>query len=344
MNMQAPGPLLKVGELAVHAGLTVRTLHHYDSIGLLRPSSRSDAGYRLYNRADVARLHAIQTLRRMSLPLSEISELLAGETCSLPAVIARQLKVLEQEIARATELHERLSTMQVVMAGGGEPGLDDWLASLSLMGTYEQYFTTDELKRIFERWPVTQADWPPLLQSVRDAMARGIPPDSIELQPLAQRWMDLAARWMSGEIDLLRRWGRMLREHPALSSRSGADRELLEYIHQAVQLRLSTLEKYLTAEEINRIDKTLEQEWRAIDAAAEELMRIEVPPHTPPAQVLARQWNELFDRLVRNDAALRAKLVAAYAKEPLLQAGAIMGPKVRRYLLQATETLDPHAT
>lgn len=47
--------MLKVGELARRSGLTVRTLHHYDSIGLLKPSGRSDAGYRLYNRDDVAR-------------------------------------------------------------------------------------------------------------------------------------------------------------------------------------------------------------------------------------------------------------------------------------------------
>lgn len=52
--------MLKVGELARRAGLAVRTLHHYDSIGLLKPSGRSAAGYRLYNRDDVARLHQVQ--------------------------------------------------------------------------------------------------------------------------------------------------------------------------------------------------------------------------------------------------------------------------------------------
>ena len=55
--------LLKVGELAKRSGLTVRALHHYDSIGLLHPSGRSESGYRLYSRDDVARLHGIQTLR-----------------------------------------------------------------------------------------------------------------------------------------------------------------------------------------------------------------------------------------------------------------------------------------
>lgn len=52
--------LLSVGELAKRSGLTIRTLHHYDSIGLLVPSSRSDAGYRLYDRPNIERLHRIR--------------------------------------------------------------------------------------------------------------------------------------------------------------------------------------------------------------------------------------------------------------------------------------------
>ena len=69
--------LLRVGELARRAGLTVRTLHHYDEIGLLQPSGRSASGYRLYSQADVQRLHAIQTLRHLGLALADIAGLLA---------------------------------------------------------------------------------------------------------------------------------------------------------------------------------------------------------------------------------------------------------------------------
>ncbi|MGE4539008.1 MAG: MerR family DNA-binding transcriptional regulator [Desulfovibrio sp.] len=50
---------LRIGELARKSGLTVRALRHYDAIGLLTPSGRSDAGYRLYDRKDVMRLHAM---------------------------------------------------------------------------------------------------------------------------------------------------------------------------------------------------------------------------------------------------------------------------------------------
>ncbi len=80
--------LLKVGELAKRTGLTVRALHHYDSIGLLRPSGRSEGGYRLYNREDVARLHGIQTLRQMGVPLADVAQLLDGGASSLPAILA----------------------------------------------------------------------------------------------------------------------------------------------------------------------------------------------------------------------------------------------------------------
>jgi DNA-binding transcriptional MerR regulator len=83
--------MLKVGELAAAAGLTVRTLHHYDSIGLLRPSARSDAGYRLYARDDVARLQQIQALRSFGMGLADIGLYLDSPAGSPLAVVERQL-------------------------------------------------------------------------------------------------------------------------------------------------------------------------------------------------------------------------------------------------------------
>jgi DNA-binding transcriptional MerR regulator len=78
--------LLKIGELAKRTGLTVRALHHYDAIGLLSPSARSDAGYRLYNEADIARLHRILALRRFGLALADIGTTLTrpDRTCRWP--------------------------------------------------------------------------------------------------------------------------------------------------------------------------------------------------------------------------------------------------------------------
>lgn len=63
----------KVGELAAETGLTVRTLHHWDELGLLTPSERTGAGYRLYSDADVRRLYRIVALRGLGLSLESSS-------------------------------------------------------------------------------------------------------------------------------------------------------------------------------------------------------------------------------------------------------------------------------
>jgi DNA-binding transcriptional MerR regulator len=74
--MDEPGTLT-VGTLARMAGVTVRTLQHYDEIGLLTPSGRSEAGYRRYTSADVGRLQQILFYRELGFGLDQVGEALA---------------------------------------------------------------------------------------------------------------------------------------------------------------------------------------------------------------------------------------------------------------------------
>ena len=67
---------LKVGELAKRTGLTVRALHHYDEIGLLKPSLHTEAGYRLYTADDVARLQRVLSLRQLGFSLEQVRDCL----------------------------------------------------------------------------------------------------------------------------------------------------------------------------------------------------------------------------------------------------------------------------
>src|SRR3954470_25008057 len=67
-----------VGDLARLTGVTVRALHHYDEIGLVRPSERTAAGYRLYSDADVHRLQQVLLFRELGLPLDELAEAIDG--------------------------------------------------------------------------------------------------------------------------------------------------------------------------------------------------------------------------------------------------------------------------
>jgi DNA-binding transcriptional MerR regulator len=93
------GQDLRIGEVARLAHITVRTLHHYDRIGLMRASGRSEAGYRLYTEQDLERLQAVLLYRELGFGLSEIRALLAA-----PGFDRREaLRAQRAQLARRSE-------------------------------------------------------------------------------------------------------------------------------------------------------------------------------------------------------------------------------------------------
>jgi DNA-binding transcriptional MerR regulator len=338
--------LLKVGELARRTGLTVRTLHHYDEIGLLAPSGRSEAGYRLYSQDDVQRLHGIQTMRQMGLALSDIGELLAGEGMAPERIIGQQIRALDQQITQATELRGRLTMLRDGLMAGAEPDMGNWLEALALMTTYGKYFSSAELKQIFTNWNLIEADWLVVKDLVRSAMDRQLPPDSPEVQALAYRWMALMLHWMGGDLDLLERWGHMFRTEPSTQGRNHAPPgDMIEFTEAAIKLRMALLEKYLTRDDLRRLGHVPYTKWAALEADVQQLLRDQVPVGSPQALAAAARWNGLFDTLCDNDPELRHKLFTASASEPLLAAGSALSAPVRQYLRESwsQKVLDPHA-
>jgi DNA-binding transcriptional MerR regulator len=91
---------MNVGEVAALAGVTVRTLHHYDRIGLLSPSERTPAGYRRYTPSDLDRLHQVLVYRELGFPLEEIATLLDDPTADPLAHLRRQLALLRDRLDR----------------------------------------------------------------------------------------------------------------------------------------------------------------------------------------------------------------------------------------------------
>src|SRR3954471_1725022 len=94
----------KVGELARRTGLSIRTLHYYEEIGLLSPSRRTEAGHRLYAAGDVVRLQQIKSLRQLGFTLKEIRDCLDKPGFSAQQVIQLHLLRLGEQI----ELQQRL--------------------------------------------------------------------------------------------------------------------------------------------------------------------------------------------------------------------------------------------
>ena len=93
-----------VGQVARAAGVTVRTLHHYDEIGLLSPSGRTAAGYRRYDDADLERLQHIRYYRELGFPLDEIAAILDDPGADPAAHLRRQHELLTGRIGKLQEM------------------------------------------------------------------------------------------------------------------------------------------------------------------------------------------------------------------------------------------------
>src|SRR5262245_14651642 len=115
---------MKVGELARRTGLTIRTLHHYDEIGLLQPSLHSEAGHRLYTAEDVARLQQVLSLRQLGFSLEEVRACLDRPGFSPLEVIRLHVTRLREQIEWQRQLCERLEALAALVNTAGEVSAD----------------------------------------------------------------------------------------------------------------------------------------------------------------------------------------------------------------------------
>ncbi|OMQ25658.1 MerR family transcriptional regulator [Serratia oryzae] len=341
--------LLKVGELARRSGMTVRTLHYYDSIGLLIPSARSDAGYRLYNRADITRLHHIQALRRMGVTLAEIAALLARSELSLPAVIAQQIAMLDRQLAQITALRGRLQHMHAQLALGDEPELNDWLTTLESMTMYDKYFTADELTQL----PFYQADearnqeWGEMVSSVSVLMESGVSAEDPRAQAIARRWMRSLERDTAGNPAFLTRLNTMHADEPLMREQTGITPAMTEYITRAfAETKLAIYRKYLDEKEYAYVrahyfDRM--QEWPGLIAQFQQAMQAGVPAESEQVQRLAAQWLELFRSYASDNPATQMKIRQAMEQEPALTEGTWLTPTLLAYLRQSIAQLMSRA-
>lgn len=115
---------LRVGEVARRTGLTVRTLHHYDELGLLVPSGRSGGDYRLYSADDLRRLLAIQHLKSLGLSLGDIAAALDDPAFDARDAVEGHIAAVEQRIAAERDLLARLRGLREASAAGWDEVLE----------------------------------------------------------------------------------------------------------------------------------------------------------------------------------------------------------------------------
>ena len=201
---------LTVGQVAGLVGVSVRTLHHWDEIGLVVPSARSWAGYRLYGPDDVARIHRVLVYRETGMPLAEVARVLDDPDVDATAHLARQRDLLQARIAHLTRMLRAVDTMMEKNSMGenltpqqqaeilGAEWDPAWQEEAE-----ERWGDSDEWAQAAARKAaMTRQDWARVAEETEaletdlaNAMREGVVPGSERANALAERHRASIDRW-----------------------------------------------------------------------------------------------------------------------------------------------------
>ena len=233
--------LYRVGELAEAAGLTVRTLHHYEEVGLLSPQERSHNGYRLYGEAQVMRLYQILALRQLGLSLDQIREVLARQVDPLE-VVKRHLEAVERTVDLQGRLRDRLRAVLAGLDRSEEPTAEGLLEALEVMNRMEQYYTPEQLSQLAKRrdqlgdegMARAQQEWADLIAEARSLKEAEANPRDPRAQAVAHRWNELIESFTGGDAGMAASLQKLYEtEGPEKASRGMLDAELVAWVSQA---------------------------------------------------------------------------------------------------------------
>ncbi|GGK87928.1 MerR family transcriptional regulator [Sphaerisporangium melleum] len=193
-----------IGELARASGVTVRTLRHYDEIGLVPAGGRSASGHRRYTAADVRRLYQVRALRSLGMPLGEIRELLASapeDPAAMRAVLTAQLRRLTVRAERTQRLIEQVGGLLRRLDEASMPDSDQFMTTLEMISMLDAYFTPEQREELAHRRDELGAEaveqartwFAELVEQLLGHMDEGTPAGDPRVRDLVRRWDELGA-------------------------------------------------------------------------------------------------------------------------------------------------------
>jgi DNA-binding transcriptional MerR regulator len=240
--MRGAEQVWKVGELAARTGLTVRTLHHYDAVGLLRPSGRTGSAHRLYTADDVARLQQILSLKALGFSLDEVRDQLAGAGHDPRRVVCQHLEQARAKAAEYARLAARLAALADALDRTEAVTADEFLNTIVEMTMIEKYYTPEQMDQIKargeavgqERILEVQAEWPKLMAEVQAAIDAGMDPTAPEAQAFARRWFGLVAEFTGGDPGIFQSLKTMYQNEDRVAGMDvPAMRPMMEFVGKA---------------------------------------------------------------------------------------------------------------
>jgi DNA-binding transcriptional MerR regulator len=202
-----------VHEFAALTGVTVRALHHYDRLGLLRPR-RTGSGYRLYGRQELERLEQIVALKFIGIPLRQIKAILDHNPSGLRDALRVQRTVLEEKRDLLDRAIQALHEAEQSFTGGGQPDaaiLKKIIEVIEMQTSnqwIEKYYSPEAWMRIKEVHPgwspeldgERYQDWLDLFRDVEAAL--GEDPAGEKAQALGERWKALEIAYTCGDREI----------------------------------------------------------------------------------------------------------------------------------------------
>ena len=196
-------------EFAKRAGVTIRALHHYDRMGLLKPSGRTAARYRVYTDRDFVRLEQIVALKFIGFPLSQIRDLLR-KTTDLAAALRQQRQILAQKRDHLDRAVRAIERAENVVSEGGEPDWEPFRKVIEVIQMQtrkdwmKNYYTDEQLDNLRQRWnPEVRAEsergWNSLAADTEAAIAQGADPSGAAGLELAKRREALLRMFTGGD-------------------------------------------------------------------------------------------------------------------------------------------------
>ncbi len=206
-------PLLRAKEFANKAGVTVRTLHFYDRLGILSPIARTESGYRLYGGAEFERLEQILALRFVGFGLDQIKTLLEGPPQPLLVALRLQRLIIAQEKRRLELALDAIDEAESLLGKGGDE--NRWTAIQHVIEAFkmkndwswtEKYYTPEDLEKLADRRRtiapsvIEKAEhaWAELIAEVETA-ATSEDPAGARAQALLKRWRELVGQFTQGD-------------------------------------------------------------------------------------------------------------------------------------------------
>ena len=215
-QMNSTEDLWQTREFATLAKVTVRTLHHYDRLGLLKPTRRTHKGFRLYSERDFARLQQITTLKFIGFSLAQIKEILGQKEFDLAETLLLQRNIVEAQRNRLDLALKAISRAAEIFQNNGTTdweSLNQIIEVINMEQNTEwtkKYYSESAQAKIEERknlWsPELQErvtrDWAELVADIEAAMADGATPSDERAQALAARWRGLVGQFTGGDKEI----------------------------------------------------------------------------------------------------------------------------------------------